>query len=390
MNEKTNFEMLELKLTHMPDTKVEGKIDTVARVFGIEHRENYISNWLAFLLDPARFGSSDPLNALIELYFSKKIRSENIEEGKEWSKVESEEVIEVTREDMLGKSQRIDLFISTDEFVIGIESKIYAGLHPNQLRKYEVGIHRRLKSSEHKDKKAVYILLTPESNFQHDEGEFIRITFEEVAEVFSKLHYNYQQNLRSAFLLEDFVNYVNEYLRGGKTYMNEEWANFISSNNHLLSNIYEEGSKNLEALKREVDEYLKSAFTEEEWEVYSNKKPEEFWRQLKNEEWDKYNIHYEVGTLKREPTYGFILPERLKLTLDIENNKVRKYFQTKNKLPFEKIEEHNEITIEGIDYKNGETISQSLDKIIRELRKWDSEFRAEINDLLRSYEANMN
>src|SRR5699024_5708259 len=114
-----------------------------------------------------------------------------------------------------------------------------------------LGIQRRLKSNEYKGKKPVYILLTPKSNFQHQEGKFVRITFEEVAETFSKLHYNYQQNLRSAFLLEDFVNYVNEYLRGGKTNMNEEWANFVSSNNHHLSNIYEEGSKNLEALKRE-------------------------------------------------------------------------------------------------------------------------------------------
>jgi hypothetical protein len=32
MHEKTNFEMLELKLAHMPDTKVESKINTVARV----------------------------------------------------------------------------------------------------------------------------------------------------------------------------------------------------------------------------------------------------------------------------------------------------------------------------------------------------------------------
>lgn len=32
MNEKTNFEILEIKLAHMPDTKVERKIDMVVRV----------------------------------------------------------------------------------------------------------------------------------------------------------------------------------------------------------------------------------------------------------------------------------------------------------------------------------------------------------------------
>jgi hypothetical protein len=48
MDEKTNFEMLELKLAHMPDTKVEGKIDTVARVFGIDHRESYVNRCFTF------------------------------------------------------------------------------------------------------------------------------------------------------------------------------------------------------------------------------------------------------------------------------------------------------------------------------------------------------
>ena len=379
MNKKTNFEMLELKLAHMPDTKVERKIDTVAKVFGIEHRENYISNWLAFLLDPARFGSPEPLNALIELYFSKKTRLEDIEE----KGVESKEGIEVNREDILGESQRIDLFISTNKYIIGIENKIYAGLYPNQLKKYEVGIQNRLKNSEHENKEPLLILLTPESNFQREEAGFIRITFEEVAEVFSKLHYDYLKSLRSAFLLEDFVNYVNEYLKGGKTNMNEEWSRFIASNNNQLKRIYEEGNSNLEALKKEVDKHLENTFTEEEWEVYGNKKSYEFWRQLKNKEWDKYNIHYEVGILKGEPTYGFILPEKLTLTLDIENKKVRKYIQTNNNLPFDEIKVQNEIAIENIDYTNELAVPQSLDKIIQKLREWDTNHRGEINRIVR-------
>lgn len=74
--------------------------------------------------------------------------------------------------------------------------------------------------------------------------------------------------------------------------------------------------------------------------------------------------------------------------MDIENKKVRNYFQIEDKLPFDKVEEQNEIVIERIDYKNGKATSQSLGKIIQELRKWDSEFRAEVNDVLKSYETN--
>lgn len=374
-----NFEGMASKLANIPDSSVEKKVETTARIFGVEHKENYISNWLAFLIDPARFGSADPLNAVLDIYFSKL----KLEKGQEDDYfVSEEEQVEVFREEILGQAQRIDFLITTDNLLIGIESKIYAGLHRNQLRKYKESIKSRAEKDE-EDKTPVLILLTPERSSEVPSDDFIHITFEELAGAFRELHFDYLNNLRSAFLLEDFVNYVDEYLKGGENSMNEEWAKFIGANAQELQMIYREGQKNLEKFKDDLVTSLESAFPEEEWESKAGKNtPNQFYWQLNNDEWDKYSIHYEVGRMHKESTHGFILPDKLKLTLDIEDRQVQNHFKEMKVLPFGSISRQNKIAEIDMKYTNEESLRTSLGSLVEELRKWDRQYRGVINETI--------
>ena len=96
---------------------------TTLELSGYPHLENVYSNILAFFLDPGRehgFGSLF-LESLLSV-----AGYEAIQNGKE---------IEVKTEKSTRTRKRIDLVISTDTLIIGIENKIYHELH-NDLEDY--------------------------------------------------------------------------------------------------------------------------------------------------------------------------------------------------------------------------------------------------------------
>ena len=90
---------------------------------GYPHLENVYSNILVFFLDPGRehgFGSIF-LDSLLSV-----ARCEAIQDGEE---------VGVNREEITGTRKQIDLVISTDTLIVGIENKIYHELH-NDLDDY--------------------------------------------------------------------------------------------------------------------------------------------------------------------------------------------------------------------------------------------------------------
>ena len=102
------------------------------------HLENVYSNILAFFLDPGRehgFGSLffESLLSVAE-YKEEKIA---IRDGKE---------VEINREEITGTRKRIDLVISTDTLIVGIENKIYHELH-NDLEDYGQHLTKKAKAN---------------------------------------------------------------------------------------------------------------------------------------------------------------------------------------------------------------------------------------------------
>ena len=96
---------------------------TTLELSGYPHLENVYSNILAFFLDPGREHGFGPL--FLESLLSV-AEAEAIQGGEE---------IEVNREEITETRKQIDLVISTDTLIVGIENKIYQELN-NDLEDY--------------------------------------------------------------------------------------------------------------------------------------------------------------------------------------------------------------------------------------------------------------
>ncbi len=90
---------------------------TTLELSGYPHLENVYSNILAFFLDPEREHGFGPL--FLESLLSV-AKCEAIQDG---------EKVEVNREEITETRKQIDLVISTDTLIVGIENKIYNPLH---------------------------------------------------------------------------------------------------------------------------------------------------------------------------------------------------------------------------------------------------------------------
>lgn len=104
---------------------------TTLELSGYPHLENVYSNILAFFLDPEREHGFGPL--FLESLLSVAECKATIQDGEE---------VEVNREEITKTRKQIDLVISTDTLIVGIENKIYNPLH-NDFEDYGRHIDER-------------------------------------------------------------------------------------------------------------------------------------------------------------------------------------------------------------------------------------------------------
>ncbi len=138
---------------------------TTLELSGYPHLENVYSNILAFFLDPERGHGFGPL--FLESLLSV-AGYEAIQDGEE---------VEVNREEITGTRKRIDLVISTDTLIVGIENKIYHPLH-NDLEDYRQHLTKKAKANGN-ERRVCKILLG--LNFPNNDQElsgFKPVTYE--------------------------------------------------------------------------------------------------------------------------------------------------------------------------------------------------------------------
>ena len=196
--------------------------------------ENFVSYWLAFLLNAPVFGSNEPLRALLRLA--------GIKLPKKFASTD----ISFTRERKFQNKKRIDFFIDMPDFIIGIENKIGTTAGQNQLEDYSdslIDISRK----KMKKKSPILYYLTPENakgtidDFKdlnshlstkpkqdhHDQVQALHITYGQLWKEFDKTEKTITANIqnyagsskylqekleRSLFYLKEFQEYVKEYI----------------------------------------------------------------------------------------------------------------------------------------------------------------------------------
>lgn len=181
---------------------------TFMQVAGYPHYENVCSNILAFYLDPREeHGLADlVLRAFMTC----------LEITREGPIIDAD----IQREVMTEQGGRLDLLIRTDDFVIGIENKIWAWLH-NDLSDYANLVASRAKTTEGaKPYHAVLTLLPLASvDLAHARNAgFCNITYEQIILEARNLlgHYASAANAKFLTYFTDFMQTI-ESLKGSKT-----------------------------------------------------------------------------------------------------------------------------------------------------------------------------
>ena len=380
----TSIERYLEMLNNIPVVDEKVHSESIAKIFGIESKENIISNWLAFLLDPNRVKSDVPLKAFLSTFLNDKV----IED------LDYTDVV-VTREYVLNNKRRVDIVIQINGVIIGIENKIFATLHNDQLNDYHNNLSNiQFMLDSDNSQHVITVLLAPSwskelsrmnnlkdiNNFIEEEKSQTEITYELLAEVFSEVPLK-NMEYRHYLILNEFVKYVNGYIKEEAMELEVEWANFNSKYSNDLSDIFNKGSEQLLVLSDKIEKFLNETGIElfgseinNTPQYIINKKvtPKMFYFQLSNNQMAKYNIHYEIGSENYE-SKGFILPTNLKLSIDFENRTVRnQLIEHRNFELNRSLEIQTTINVFDIDYSSEETIDNTLGEIGKKLSEWHS------------------
>ena len=169
---------------------------TLPEIFSREYHENFISDWLAYLLDPEKNGFGwEPLITLCN----------------EWEiDISDATTAEIKREKVFGEEGRIDLYIEIRSdinlLLIGIENKINAKEGDNQTEGYHERLIKIKKENEFKYLLPIY--LAREENPNAKSVGFKNISYSKLKELFETIPFSLRREQRKSFYFYEFILYV--------------------------------------------------------------------------------------------------------------------------------------------------------------------------------------
>ncbi|MBR5667238.1 MAG: PD-(D/E)XK nuclease family protein [Lachnospiraceae bacterium] len=209
-------------------------------IFGKTTDEDFISDWLAFILSPHLNSIGvEPLNQLLDCANIQNRLSET-----DIVYVDSERPGEYhkTREVFLSTNDRIDFLIEAkhegEDFVIAIENKVFSGLSKkNQLTSYTKELKRKYPS------RPIYMIFlairkTIASIDKEDFGDFIPVAHEDFINRIKSIPINPINNLRASFLFCEYIkNMETNILRQEENAMeiSNDIIDFICSNSVVIN-----------------------------------------------------------------------------------------------------------------------------------------------------------
>lgn len=371
---------------NLPIVEQEPITNTMVKILGIEGRETYITKWLAFLLDPNNYGNPDILNALLGIY-NEKLLNSNTTKHSSVELITDASSVEVTYEFVLNENGRIDLLIESNDFLIGIENKIFATLGNQQLKRYNQALNQLIKEKKEsekqdgvneRDRECVLIFLTPSKHSESESDGFIKITYKELVEKLKELHIDWIKRPRESLYLKDFITYVDEYLEGEEQMESKEWMIYLSEHYEELQTIYEQGGQALSYFVKMLEQRVENLNGDTEinssgeWSIGNSPKNRK-WIQVWYDDWNKYNVHYEF--IFDKDTQNFLIPRNLILNLDVENENSKKVLQMKK---------NTKILKKELKFQAEEEIDIIINEFFEKLKEFHNEHYQEISKNLAS------
>lgn len=269
-----------------------GKPYTLARIFRKEYGENFISSWLAFLLDPMINGVGNaPLNILLGL-----CDKSELNDGVE---------VKISREFLLNKD-RIDLLIEIKEegtptFFLAIENKILSdeGRKKDGTTQTENYYNYFSESDNFKNRETVLIYLTPFGLKPADE-HFVPVSYKDFIEKLKEIKGFSDEKHR--FYFKDFIEHFEHYILDDR--FSEKDCEFIEncvgSDEELSSFVKNRASEERQScfnaaivLRNRFLNQLESkikASVSGVWEIRRSF----FYIQIYKPAWKEFGFHYEV------------------------------------------------------------------------------------------------
>lgn len=220
-------------------------------VFRKNYDENFISDWLAFILNPAvNSVGVQPLNLLIELLDRELLDKEGISilplEEAETDMGKAGEYSNC-REIYLSKGNRIDLLFLVEgrggRYLFAIENKVFSGLSKdNQLDEYSKAI-KQLVKREYQGCQPIKIYLTRFGDKDRArKSGFHSISHKDYIEKLKGIQLDFIEHMRESFLIKEYIKNMEEYImpqtqKEDVFNMNEKELRLFSENYALIDTI---------------------------------------------------------------------------------------------------------------------------------------------------------
>lgn len=305
---KSKIDNIRIQLPYLNSKKREL---TIPEIFEKENNENFISTYLAYILNPTKNGiGRHPLESIIN-YFIPEFDTSILNWGE----------VEIYREVQLDENSRIDITILfPGELFIGIENKIRSTEQFQQTIRYsdKIGtIHKKC---------TILCILLNQTGDNPQSPNFKTLTYKQLYNLLSDIKIDFINNLKKGVIFHDFLTYIKEVL--------------LTMNDKL------EISKKTELYIKSIDLFkdLRESFKEEEQKIiYLTKDISENifgnnfsydWRknyqQIYKQSWIQNNlfVHYEFW-ITGDSLFD---SKKIQFMIDVEGNLKNTFFDNFEKL----------------------------------------------------------
>jgi len=256
---------------------------TIPVIFRRTNDEKFISDYLAYVLDPNRNGLGiSPIQSLMQLAFP------------DFGEVDPIDPIEISiiREFDTGDGL-IDLLIQVDDiFVLGIENKISSPETDGQTVRY----NRRLREL-FKDQTRYLIYLTPNGQEPRSKA-FLPVSYRQMLSAFRLIRYDWHIDIHKSVIWEDFLSHLEEYIVMDINDFEFSPRSQLYLENHLMITELEKTfQKDWSALLDYLEARLSDYFEPDTWQVdFSNRRRD--WYSMRKKNWKQGEL---------DPHYVFML-----------------------------------------------------------------------------------
>lgn len=317
-------------------------------IFNAGFDENFISDYLAYILDPSENGiGNSPLVKLIRKFKNyKDITLKNIDRDD----------INIHREYTFNTNKRIDLLIELgNELVIGIENKIHSSEGYSQTNSYANSIEEEFSEID-----SLMIYLTLDGSIASSPS-FRPLSYYSLLNLIKDINYDFTKNIRKSVIFNDFILHLEEYIMGKESLKLSEKGKLFLEHREMFNDLEDAFSKDTREVFNYLKSYFKSHYSGPEWEF--NFKKDRGYQQIYKREWKKHdgiNIHYEFYYNAKKLIFG----KKITYMVHIEGKR-RKELRS----AFEKYYEQNKQKYKenNIRYKKGKRAAA--------IKKYDYNFK---------------